>query len=520
MPAKILIANRGEIAVRIIKACQEMGLLTVAVYSEADAQAMHTHLADEAVLLGPPSPTESYLRGDKIIEIAQQTNCQAIHPGFGFLAENADFAERVSQAGLIFVGPSAEAIRQMGSKTGARAVMAQAGVPIVPGYQDSQQDDDLLRAATEIGFPLLVKASAGGGGKGMRLVNTAADMADSLAAARREAKHAFGDDTVYLEKYVQRPHHIEFQIFGDGQGNVIHLFERECSIQRRHQKIIEETPSPLLDDDLRNRMGQAAVAAAQAVNYANAGTLEFLVDGASRDFYFLEMNTRLQVEHPITEMVTGVDLVKWQLQTALWESALPLTPSQWEREQASPLLGGLDAVNIQPRGHAIECRIYAEDPAEGFLPSTGKLLQVIMPTGLHIRVDSGIRSGDEITVHYDPMLAKLIVWAASRAEAIAKMGWALQNTVILGEVTTNIPFLLDVLSHEAFQAGDTPTSFLETHLPDWQPPADLPHEALIALALLEGKTPSGTTAAPPADGFTSDPYSPWTTLRGFRIGSY
>lgn len=510
LPPKILIANRGEIAVRIIKACQEMGLLTVAVYSEADAQAMHTYLADEAVLLGPPSPTESYLRGDKIIEIAQQTDCQAIHPGFGFLAENADFAERVTQAGLIFVGPSAEAIRQMGSKTGARAVIAQAGVPIVPGYQDSQHDDDLLRAANDIGFPLLVKASAGGGGKGMRLVNTAADMADSLAAARREAKHAFGDDTVYLEKYVQRPHHIEFQIFGDGQGNVIHLFERECSIQRRHQKIIEETPSPLLDDDLRNRMGQAAVAAAQAVNYANAGTLEFLVDGESRDFYFLEMNTRLQVEHPITEMVTGVDLVKWQLQTALWKG-----------EQASSLKVGLDAVNIQPRGHAIECRIYAENPAEGFLPSTGKLLQVIMPTGLHIRVDSGIRSGDEITVHYDPMLAKLIVWAASRAEAIAKMRWALQNTVMLGEVTTNIPFLLDVLNHEAFKAGDTPTSFLETHLPDWQPPADLPHEALIALALLEGKASSSTTAASPADGFTStsDPYSPWTTLRGFRIGS-
>jgi len=499
---KLLIANRGEIAVRIIKACQEMGIQTVAIYSEADINALHRRLADEAMLIGPPPPAESYLQANKIIDVAQQTNCQAIHPGFGFLAENADFALAVQTAGLIFIGPTPEAIQQMGSKITARKLMAQAGVPIVPGYQASDKTADLLKAAQEIGFPLLIKTTAGGGGKGMRLVESMAGMADSLSAARREALSAFGDDTVYLEKYVSHPHHIEFQIFGNRHGEVIHLFERECSIQRRHQKIIEETPSPLLDETLRQRMAETAIKAAQAVNYSNAGTLEFLVDGTTRDFYFLEMNTRLQVEHPITEMVTGVDLVKWQIREAL------------------ELTDTYNQDDIQQRGHAVECRIYAEDPANQFLPTIGKLLKVVEPTGLNIRVDTGTTSGDEVTVHYDPMLAKLVVWAENRAEAIRKMDWALRHYVILGDVTTNIPFLLDVINHPEFIAGNTPTSFLDEHLPNWQPSTELPIEALLATGLVEFNHKTTTFENHPNHGASvshTDPYSPWLLGSQFRV---
>ena len=495
--SKLLIANRGEIAVRIIKACREMGIKTVAVYSDADEFALHTRLADEAVRIGPSAPTESYLRGEAIIKVAQQTNCQAIHPGFGFLAENLMFAEAVCQAGLIYIGPTPNAIRTMGSKLAAREAIQAVGVPIVPGYQESNLSADLLSAAEDIGFPLLIKASAGGGGKGMRLVESSDEMSAALAAARREAQHAFADDTVYLEKYISQPHHIEFQIFGHGNGIISHLFERECSIQRRHQKIIEETPSPLLDEALRQRMGQAAIQAAQAVDYTNAGTVEFLVDGQSKNFYFLEMNTRLQVEHPITEMVTGIDLVKWQIRTAAGQTIPQATQPPTSR------------------GHALECRIYAEDPSNGFLPSTGKLFQVIEPTGPHIRVDSGISSGDEVTRHYDPMLAKLVVWAESRAEAINKMRYALQNYTILGEVTTNIPFLLAVINHPAFATGDTPTDFLTQHLADWSP-TELPAATLIAATLFDSLAVH-TQNGLPAKASEGDMYTPWQAASQFRI---
>jgi acetyl-CoA carboxylase biotin carboxylase subunit len=496
---KILIANRGEIAVRLMRACQELGIQTVAVYSAVDRTALHTSLADEAVFIGPPSASESYLRQQRIIDAAVKTDCQAIHPGYGFLAENADFAEAVSAAGLTFIGPGPEAIRLMGSKTTARQVMQMAGVPVVPGYHPQSDDPDelLLAAAEKIGYPLLVKATAGGGGKGMRLVEAAENLPEALQSARREALNAFGDGTIYLEKFLAQPHHVEFQIFGDAHGNLVHLFERECSVQRRHQKIIEETPSPLLDEATRRQMAEAAVAAARAVAYVNAGTVEFLVDG-QHNFYFLEMNTRLQVEHPLTEMVTGIDLVKLQLRVAAGES-LPCSQEELTR-----------------RGHAIECRIYAEDPANDFLPDTGRILQVVEPQGPGIRVDSGIGSGDIVTLHYDPLLAKLIVLAENRQEALRKMAWALDRYTVLG-LTTNIPFLSEVIAHEAFGRGQTTTDFVERYFSGWQAPAPPPPDlALIAAALaemLEERLP--LEAEEQREG---DVYSPWTRLKAFRVG--
>ncbi len=495
---KILIANRGEIAIRIIRACQELGIPTVAIYSEADAGSLHTIMADQSALIGSPAAVESYLNGNRILDIAQKLGCDAIHPGYGFLAENANFAEAVRTADLSFIGPSAEAIRIMGSKTAARATMQKAGVPVVPGYQESNHDEDLLAAANKIGYPLLVKATAGGGGKGMRVVETATGLPEALKSARREAMNAFGDDQIYLEKYVANPHHIEFQVFGDKAGRVIHLFERECSVQRRHQKIIEETPSPLLDEPLRQQMGEAAVAAAKAVNYINAGTIEFLVD-ANRNFYFLEMNTRLQVEHPITEMVTGLDLVKWQIRVATGES-LPFGQEE-----------------LSQRGHAIECRIYAEDPANDFLPDIGPVLQAIEPAGPGIRVDSGITAGDEITVHYDPMVAKLIVLGENRRDALQRMELALKQYIILG-VTTNIPFLRDVITHEAFRQGETTTNFVEKHFADWQPASEVPDMALVAATLSEMLTGTQTDNRGSQEVTTSDPYSPWGQLSQFRVG--
>ena len=499
---KILIANRGEIAVRIIRACQEMGIATVAVYSEADATALHTTFADEAVLLGPPAPSESYLSAERILEAATATGCEAIHPGFGFLSENAEFAEAVRTAGLTFIGPSAEAMRLMGSKIAARTVMAEAGVPVVPGYHAQAEDTaaELLAAAEEIGYPLMVKATAGGGGKGMRVVNEAAALPEAVESAQREALNAFGDGQIFLERFIANPHHIEFQVFGDTYGNLVHLFERECSIQRRHQKIVEETPSPLLNDTLRKAMGEAAVAAARAVNYVNAGTIEFLADDAG-NFYFLEMNTRLQVEHPITEMVVGVDLVRLQLRVAAGE-ALPF-------EQA----------DLQQRGHAIECRIYAEDAANGFLPDIGPLLQVIEPTGPGVRVDSGITTGDEVTLHYDPMLAKLIVLGDDRQAALQKMALALKQYVILG-VTTNLTFLQAVLTHPAFQQGQTTTNFIDQHFAEWQPEqaegADL---ALIAATLFEAFGQSaGVDQTDEHSRSDDDLYTPWQQLKGLRLG--
>ncbi len=504
---KILIANRGEIAVRLIRSCQEMGIRTVAVFSEADAAALHTSLADEAICIGPPPPPQSYLRGDAIIQAALAHGCDAIHPGYGFLSENAAFAEAVTAAGVTFIGPTGAAMRAMGSKIASREVMQRASVPVVPGYHPGggnleEQAAELGAAAHRLGFPLLIKATAGGGGKGMRIVHAPQDFLPELESARREAQNAFGDPTVYLEKLIIQPRHIEFQVLADHHGHTVHLFERECSIQRRHQKIIEETPSPALTPDLRARMGAAAVAAAQAVSYTNAGTIEFLLD-ASGHFYFLEMNTRLQVEHPITEEVTGIDLVKAQIRIAAGE------PLPWRQEQ------------LGQRGHAIEARIYAEDPAHNFLPSIGKVLRAVEPAGPGVRVDAGVTTGDEVSIYYDPMIAKLICRGENRIDAVRRLDWALSHYTILG-ITTNIPFLRAVVQHPAFVAGDLSTDFIERHLAGWSPAAaPVPDEALIAAALAdlmgEGRS-SGAMAGPPAASASGDPYNPWGFADSFRLG--
>ncbi|MEZ4657737.1 MAG: acetyl-CoA carboxylase biotin carboxylase subunit [Caldilineaceae bacterium] len=498
MFSKILIANRGEIAVRIIRTCREMGIAAVAVYSAADATAQHVWLADEAECIGPAPAAESYLCIDKLIEVAVRRGCAAVHPGYGFLAENGDLAAAVAAAGLTFIGPTAETIRVMGSKTAARALMQAAGVPVAPGYQEGGADDELLAAALRIGFPLLVKAAAGGGGKGMRVVRTAAELPAALQSARREAQNAFGSDALFLERMLERPRHIEFQILGDQHGNIVHLFERDCSIQRRHQKIIEETPATDFPDELSQRMGAAAVAAARAVAYQNAGTVEFLVD-PQHNFYFLEMNTRLQVEHPITELVTGIDLVRAQIQVAAGQP-LPFTQA-----------------DVRQRGHAIECRIYAEDAAHGFLPSTGVLHVVKEPVGPGIRVDSGIASGDVVAHHYDPMLAKLIVLAADRPAAIQKLQQALQQYVLLGEPITNLPFLQQILAHPAFAQGNITTDFIDRHMTEEPLKVETPPDAvLIAAAVAELLRSASPTAVDAQAG--GDPYSPWITNPGFRLG--
>lgn len=498
---KCLIANRGEIAVRIIRACREMGIASVAVYSEVDAKARHVQLADEAYLLGAASPAESYLNAGKLITAAQVTGCDCVHPGYGFLSENADFAAAVTAAGLTWVGPSAAAMRAMGSKTAARALMQQAGVPVVPGFQRDDADDAaFIEAAADIGYPVLVKASGGGGGKGMRVVQKADDLIEALASARREAGNAFGDSRVFLERYIQSAHHVEIQVLTDTYGNTIHLFERECSSQRRHQKIIEESPSPLLDAATRAKMGAAAVAAAQAVGYVNAGTVEFIVTGKG-DFYFLEMNTRLQVEHPVTEMVTGLDVVKLQFQVAAGES-LPFNQA-----------------NVSQRGHAIECRLYAEDPANNFLPAVGTLLQFTPAEGPGIRVDAGVQSGDMIGIHYDPMIAKIIVHDVDRPAAIRRMQYALMQTVVLG-ITTNRSFLMALLAHPAFALGEVDTHFVDAHLAELLPQATpLPDVALIAAALGDFLGVHVATQSPSATAnVDGDVYSPWSVADGFRLG--
>jgi acetyl-CoA carboxylase biotin carboxylase subunit len=499
----LLIANRGEIAVRLIRACRELGVRAVAVYSEADARALHVRLADEAVLIGPAAPAESYLRADRIVAAALASGAEAIHPGYGFLSENAAFAEAVRAVGLMFVGPPAGAMRAMGSKTQARALMQAAGVPVVPG-SDGLADDDLAAAAAALGYPVLVKAAGGGGGRGMRVVTVAADLPAAVASARQEAASAFGDPTLFLEKYIARGRHIEFQVFGDDHGQVVHLFERECSIQRRHQKLIEESPSPLLrlHPELRERMGQAAVAAARAVGYTNAGTIEFIVDPDTLAFYFLEMNTRLQVEHPVTELLTGLDLVHLQLRVAAGE---PLPFSQGE---------------VTARGHALECRVYAEDPAQAFYPSIGRLLTVVEPSGPGLRVDSGFETGDEVSQHYDALLAKVIAQAATRAEAIARLEAALARYVLLG-LTTNTAFLRAVLAHPEFQAGTATTRFIDQHLSEWRPDdAVVPDAALIAAAISELLAPTATPAATHNGAAPEgDRYSPWARGDRFRLGN-
>jgi len=440
---KVLIANRGEIAVRIIRACRELGIGTVAVFSEADRNALHVRYADEAYLIGPAPSRESYLRADKIFDVAKKSGADAIHPGYGFLAEREDFAANCDERGIKFIGPKPSSIAAMGDKGKARATVVKAGVPVVPGTEDvgNMTNDDLLRIAPSVGFPLLIKATAGGGGKGMREVKSLEEMPTLLASARREAESSFGDGNVYLEKLVEGARHIEFQIMADSFGNVIHLGERECSIQRRHQKLVEEAPSIFLDDELREKMGSIAVKSAQAVDYVNAGTIEFLVD-KDRNFFFLEMNTRLQVEHPITEMVTGVDIVAEQIRIARGRQ-LSYTQDQ-----------------IKFNGHAIECRINAEDPFNGFMPSTGRIMHSLLPTGPGVRVDTGVFPGFEITPYYDPMIAKLIVWGETRAQAILRMRRALEEYKIVG-VRTNIPFHQTLMDSHRFMGGQFDTRFVE-----------------------------------------------------------
>ncbi|MBK7780748.1 MAG: acetyl-CoA carboxylase biotin carboxylase subunit [Ardenticatenia bacterium] len=460
MLKKVLIANRGEIAVRIIRACHELGLETVAVYSEVDRNALHVRHAGEAYLIGPAPAAESYLRGDRLIEVALRSGADAIHPGYGFLAERAEFAEAVAAAGLTFVGPPPSAIRAMGDKVQSRIRMIAAGVPLVPGTAKGLRDDEAVAAAAEIGFPLLIKASAGGGGKGMRRVDRPQELLASLEAARRESQKAFGDDTVYLERLVEGARHIEIQVLSDTQGNVIHLGERECSLQRRHQKVLEECPSPVMTPQLRAAMGAAAVAAAKAVGYVSAGTVEFLVDKQFR-FYFLEMNTRLQVEHPVTEMVTGVDLVKNMLRIA---GGRPLRVRQED---------------ITWTGHAVECRINAEDPFNNYLPSTGRITSVVEPTGPGVRIDSAIFEGAEVSLYYDPMLAKLIVHGKDRPEAMMRMRRALAEYHIAG-VKTSIPLHQHLVNTTQVLAGNYDTHYLEEQF-RMERPADGARERVAAI---------------------------------------
>jgi len=493
---KILIANRGEIAVRIIKACQELGINTVAIYSDVDIKAPHVLLADEAVNLGDPTPIESYLNIPKIIKIAQEKNAEAIHPGYGFLAENPDFAETCNKVDIKFIGPSPKVISLMGDKIAAKKTMEKAGVPIIPGYHGLNQDNEtLIKEGKKIGFPLLIKAAAGGGGKGMRIVRSKDTLLDSIESAKRESKSSFGNDTVFIERYLEKPRHIEFQILADEYGNTIHLFERECSIQRRHQKIIEESPSPVMTPELREKMGNAAVTAAKTVGYSNAGTVEFMVD-KNLNYYFMEMNTRLQVEHPITEMTTGIDLAKWQLRIASGEK---LTIKQDELFQ---------------RGHALECRVYAEDPKNGFLPSVGTLLKVEEPAGPNIRVDSGITVNLGVSPYYDPMLSKLITYAENREDCIKKMIWALSRYIILG-VTSNIFFLRNVLEHEQFHRGNTTTHFIDDYFKDWTITKNaLPVDALIALAVYDSMHSNKEEVVRYKE---ADPHSPWKHVGRWRI---
>jgi 3-methylcrotonyl-CoA carboxylase alpha subunit len=497
MFSKVLIANRGEIAIRIMRACRELGVRTVAVYSEADKDALHVAFADESVLLGEAAPKESYLSIEKIIASAQQTGAQAIHPGYGFLSENAAFAEAVTRAGLVFIGPSAAAIRLMGDKAESKRRMRQAAVPTIPGFEGLTGESEFKSAAGEIGYPVLIKAAAGGGGKGMRIVNGESELPEALGAARREAMNAFGDDRLLIEKFLSNAHHIEFQVFGDHHGNLVHLFERECSVQRRHQKIIEETPSPLLTPELRAQMGAAAVAAARSVGYTNAGTVEFIFDPVPSSYFFLEMNTRLQVEHPVTEAVVGLDLVQWQIRVAAGE------PFPFAQDQ------------LTQRGHAIECRVYAELPADNFLPSTGRLLQVIEPRGPGIRLDSGFTAGSEVTHFYDPLLAKLIVYAGDRGTAIRRMQAALKEYVIHG-VATNIDFLGAILAHPDFQNGEVTTRWVETKM-NWTPPPAPSLESVVAASLAEIALPG--TGPQNSSHNEPDPYSPWKDPTGFRMGN-
>ncbi|QOZ77920.1 3-methylcrotonyl-CoA carboxylase [Bradyrhizobium sp. CCBAU 53351] len=495
---KILVANRGEIACRVIKTARRLGVAAVAVYSEADANARHVRLADEAVLIGPAAARESYLVGERILDVAKRTGAEAIHPGYGFLSENEEFAEACEKAGVVFIGPPASAIRAMGSKSAAKALMGAAGVPLTPGYHGDNQDSAFLaRQADQIGYPVLIKASAGGGGKGMRRVDAAADFETALGSCKREAANAFGDEQVLVEKYVLKPRHIEIQVFGDKHGNCVYLFERDCSLQRRHQKLLEEAPAPGMTLERRAAMGEAAVNAAKAVGYVGAGTVEFIAnqDGS---FYFMEMNTRLQVEHPVTEMITGLDLVEWQLRVASGQS-LPLTQEQLEID-----------------GHAIEARIYAEDPDKGFLPSTGRLVHLVPPSESDsVRVDTGVEQGDEITPYYDPMISKLIVWGADRKQALARMRRALAQYRVVG-VSNNINFLSRLVALPSFVNAELDTGLIEREQGLLFPPQEaVPDDVWLVAALAE--LLHEQREANSKFGTAADRGSPWRALDGWRL---
>lgn len=489
----LLIANRGEIAVRVIRACKELGIRTVTVYSDPDRNAPHVLSADEAYRIGPASSRESYLRMDAIIETAKIAGCDAIHPGYGFLSENAAFARAVTESGLIFIGPPAEVIELMGDKTSARRLMIQRGVPVVPGTESAvSSPDEAEHIAMEVGYPVLLKAAAGGGGKGMRVVEHPSDIRKSLESAQNEARSAFGDDRVYIEKFVLQPRHVEIQVLSDTHGNHLHLGERECSIQRRHQKVVEESPSVIVDGEMRARMGKAATEAATACGYVNAGTIEFLVD-ADRNFYFLEMNTRLQVEHPVTEMVTGIDLVKMQILVAEGKP-LPFTQS-----------------DIAFRGHAIECRICAEDVRSNFLPDTGVLRRYRPPQGFGVREDSGVAEGSEISIHYDPMFAKLVTWGMDRSDAIRKMRRALDEYVIDG-VETTIPFCRFVMDHPKFNDGDFQIDFVQKYFrPEFlrHPTDDERLAAVLASVFAEEDKTGDRKASSIVNGSGAESCSPW-----------
>lgn len=496
---KILIANRGEIAIRVARTCRELGISTVAVYSEADLSSPHLFAADEAVCIGPAQASQSYLNPQALISAARQTGAQAIHPGYGFLSENATFAQLVREAGLTFIGPSSDSLAAVGNKIFARQAVTKLGVPVVPALEQPSRDPAVLREQVHaLGYPVLIKAASGGGGKGMRIVRDEEDLLEATAAAEREAISAFAEGTVYIERYVERPRHVEVQILGDQHGTLVHLGERECSIQRRYQKILEETPSPAVSPQLRDAMTTAALTVAKAAGYYNAGTVEFILDDQGR-FYFLEVNARLQVEHPITELITGLDIVREQIRIAAGERL------------------GFTQGDIQRRGHAFECRVYAEDPARGFLPSPGTVLAWNPPTGPGIRVDAGVTAQTAVSVYYDPLIAKLATWGQDREQARRRMESALRQCAVLGP-TTNLPFLLDLVTHPAFAAGDTHTGFLTEHLSQWHPAASAGHdlEAALAVALTHSRGSRATPATSSGGGPAA--ISPWQQLGNWRIG--
>ncbi|SDG26103.1 acetyl/propionyl/methylcrotonyl-CoA carboxylase subunit alpha [Thalassobaculum litoreum] len=497
MFSSLLIANRGEIAVRIARTARAMGLRTIAVFSDADRDAPHVRACDEAWPIGPAPAAESYLVAERILEVARRAGAEAIHPGYGFLSENAGFAEACATAGIAFVGPPAGAIEAMGSKAGAKALMEKAGVPLVPGYHgDDQSVERLSAAARDIGFPVLLKASAGGGGKGMRVVRGADELKAAIEGAQREGKASFGDDRLIVEKYLERPRHVEVQVFADSHGNTVHLFERDCSAQRRHQKILEEAPAPDLDPDLRREMGASAVAAAEAVGYVGAGTVEFIMD-SSGSFHFMEMNTRLQVEHPVTELITGLDLVALQLRVAAGE-ALPF---------------GQDDLSIT--GHAVEVRLYAEDPARDFMPQTGRLVHLRFPEGEGVRVDSGVEQGGVVSVHYDPMIAKVIAHGADRRQALARLAAALGRTEVVG-VTTNRDFLKTLVEHPEVVAGPIDTGFVGREIDSLAPPPPAAPDGVLALAGLAEMRALAAAASARAAA-TGDPQSPWARADAWRL---